>query len=53
MSGDMAAGPLLASRIKLWFLAGLFLLCICGLMLQIAETRVLSVISHYHLAFSR
>jgi len=33
------------------FLAGLFLLCMCGLMLQITETRILSVIAFYHLAF--
>src|SRR5215469_16894617 len=30
---------------------GLFLICMCGLMLQIIETRVLSVISYYYLAF--
>jgi hypothetical protein len=34
-----------------WFLAGVFLTCMCGLMLQIMETRVLSVIGYYHLAF--
>ena len=33
------------------FLAGLFLICMCGLMLQIIETRVLSVIAYYYLAF--
>ncbi len=33
------------------FLGGLFLLCMCVLMLQIIETRILSVISYYHLAF--
>jgi hypothetical protein len=33
------------------FLAGLFLLCMSVLLLQIVETRVLSVISYYHLAF--
>jgi len=33
------------------FLAGLFLLCMGVLLLQIVETRVLSVISYYHLAF--
>ena len=33
------------------FLTGLFLICMCGLMLQIIETRVLSVISYYYLAF--
>src|SRR3954447_20705684 len=40
---DRSAKPL--------FLAGLFLLCMCGLMLQITETRILSVIAFYHLAF--
>jgi hypothetical protein len=34
-----------------WFLAGVFLTCMCGLMLQIMETRVLSVVAYYHLAF--
>jgi hypothetical protein len=33
------------------FLAGLFLLCMGVLLLQIVETRVLSVVSYYHLAF--
>lgn len=36
---------------QLWFLVGVFLTCMCGLMLQIMETRVLSVIGYYHLAF--
>ncbi len=36
---------------KAAFLVGLFILCMCVLMLQIIETRVLSVISYYHLAF--
>ena len=36
---------------KPWFLVGLFLICMCVLMLQIIETRILSVISYYHLAF--
>ena len=36
---------------KVQFLAGLFLICMCVLMLQIVETRMLSVISFYHLAF--
>jgi hypothetical protein len=35
----------------LWFLAGVFLTCMCGLMLQIIETRVLSVLANYTLAF--
>jgi hypothetical protein len=39
------------SKAKPWFLLGLFLICMCGLMLQIIETRILSVISWYHLAF--
>lgn len=33
------------------FFTGLFLICMCGLMLQIIETRLLSVISWYYLAF--
>jgi hypothetical protein len=36
---------------RLWFLAGVFLTCMCGLMLQIIETRVLSVLANYTLAF--
>src|SRR5438270_9657996 len=36
---------------KSTFLAGLFLLCMGVLLLQIIETRILSVISYYHLAF--
>jgi hypothetical protein len=36
---------------KAAFLAGLFLFCMCVLLLQIVETRVLSVLSYYHLAF--
>jgi hypothetical protein len=35
----------------LWFLVGVFLTCMCGLMLQIIETRVLSVLVNYTLAF--
>jgi len=38
-------------RAKTFFFAGLFLICMCGLMLQIIETRILSVITWYHLAF--
>jgi len=33
------------------FLAGVFLACMCGLMLQIMQTRILSIISYYHMAF--
>jgi hypothetical protein len=33
------------------FYAGLFLLCMSVLMLQIAETRILSVVAYYYLAF--
>jgi len=36
---------------KWQFFAGLFLICMCGLMLQIIETRILSVIAYYYLAF--
>jgi hypothetical protein len=35
----------------LWFFVGVFLTCMCGLMLQIIETRVLSVMVNYTLAF--
>ena len=38
-------------RTMLLFLAGLFLICMCVLMLQIVETRMLSVIAWYYLAF--
>ncbi len=34
-----------------WFYSGLFLLCMSVLMLQITETRILSVIAYYYLAF--
>src|SRR5580765_5163571 len=33
------------------FFLGVFLICMCGLMLQIVETRLISVIAYYHLAF--
>ena len=39
------------SKPKPWFLLGLFLICMCTLMLQIIETRILSIISWYYLAF--
>jgi hypothetical protein len=38
-------------RTMLLFLAGLFLICMCVLMLQIAETRLLSIMAWYYLAF--
>jgi hypothetical protein len=38
-------------KAKLYFLIGLFVVCMCGLMLQIIDTRLLSVISYYYLAF--
>ena len=38
-------------RSKLLFLSGLFLICMCVLMLQITETRLLSVMTWYYLAF--
>src|SRR5215468_9308003 len=41
----------MSPRTKFPFLMGLFLICMCGLMLQIIETRLLSVISYYYLAF--
>jgi hypothetical protein len=34
-----------------WFYLGLFLLCMSVLMLQIVETRILSVVTYYYLAF--
>ena len=40
-----------ANREHPWFLVGVFMTCMCGLMLQIMETRVLSVITYYHMAF--
>jgi hypothetical protein len=43
--------PFVRQREILPFLSGVFLICSCGLMLQIAETRVISVILYYHLAF--
>src|SRR6266481_4514891 len=36
---------------KISFYAGLFLVCMATLMLQIIQTRILSVISMYYLAF--
>jgi len=37
---------------EIWpFLSGVFLICSCGLMLQIVQTRIISVILYYHLAF--
>ena len=36
---------------KISFYSGLFLVCMATLMLQIIQTRILSVISMYYLAF--
>jgi hypothetical protein len=36
---------------SLLYLSGVFLTCMCGQMLQIMETRTLSVIGQYNLAF--
>jgi hypothetical protein len=47
---DVPASALTDTRHP-WFLAGVFLTCMCGLMLQIMQTRVLSVVVYYHLAF--
>ena len=47
----MSMSMLSLSKSKPWFLLGLCLICMCTLMLQIIETRILSVISWYHLAF--
>src|ERR1700730_13095563 len=33
------------------FLLGVFLICMCSLMLQIIETRIISVIVYYYMAF--
>lgn len=41
-----------SGTVRARFLGGLFLICMCGLMLQNVETRILSVISYYYLAFS-
>ncbi len=38
-------------KTMLLFLTGLFLVCMCGLMLQIMQTRLLSVMAWYYLAF--
>jgi len=43
--------PLFHTTAKRHFLIGLFLVCMCGLMLQIIATRIISVISYYYLAF--
>src|SRR5215831_16188958 len=40
-----------AGRGAVPFLFGVFAVCMCGLMLQIVETRIISVIVYYHLAF--
>lgn len=48
-TGPITSG--LGSRVQWHFLIGLFLVCMCSLMLQIIETRILSVISWYYLAF--
>ena len=39
------------SRTKILFLTGVFIVCMCSLMLQIMETRLLSVIAWYYMAF--
>src|SRR6266446_5893435 len=39
------------SRTKILFLTGVFIVCMCSLMLQVMETRLLSVIAWYYLAF--
>src|SRR5258705_10694544 len=36
---------------SLWFYVGLFFLCMSTLILQIIQTRILSVMSFYYLAF--
>ena len=39
------------SRDTVAFLAGVFLLCMSVLMIQIVQTRILSVVSLYYMAF--
>lgn len=39
------------SRNKLAFFSGVFLLCMSVLMIQIIQTRILSVVSLYYMAF--
>jgi len=39
------------SRAKILFLSGVFIVCMCSLMLQIMQTRLLSVIAWYYIAF--
>jgi hypothetical protein len=51
VSAADAPQPARASADRTLFLAGVLLTCMCGLMLQIMETRVLSVIAYYHMAF--
>ena len=38
-------------KVRLAFFGGTFLIAMCGLVLQILQTRILSVITWYHLAF--
>jgi hypothetical protein len=39
------------NQVGFWFLSGVFLICMSCLMLQVVQTRVISVILWYHLAF--
>src|SRR6516225_11535795 len=48
---DILGRRMIPTEGKPQFLFGLFLICMCVLMLQIIETRVLSVIAYYYLAF--
>ena len=48
---DILGRRMIPTEGKPQFLVGLFLICMCGLMLQIIETRILSVVAYYYLAF--
>ena len=48
---DILGRRMIPTEGKPQFLFGLFLICMCGLMLQIIETRILSVVAYYYLAF--
>lgn len=53
-STSFYGGPLIViqpAHGRAWFFCGVFLTCMCGLMLQIMQTRILSITSYYHMAF--
>ena len=51
MSDRVIYRAMMPAEGKSSFLVGLFLICMCALMLQIIETRILSVVAYYYLAF--